>query len=188
MDRLALDFPTEVRDCLARFPDDRRASAALELLYLAQTAYGYLGDEAVSEVSALTGLDATRIRGLIGFYSLFYDRPHGAYVIHFCTDLPCALRGADDLLRKLCARLGIAPGETTADGLFTLHEAKCLAACDRAPMMQVNLGYYYDLAEDDLDAVIADLRALAATDPLRRPPYGFGPPLVPRTREGGGNV
>jgi NADH-quinone oxidoreductase subunit E len=176
MDRIARTFPDLVHACLAKYPDGHGASAVLELLYLAQAAYGYLDDAAVTEVATLTGLDATRIRGLVGFYSLFYDRPHGRYVIHFCTDLPCALRGADELLPELCARLGIAPGETTPDGLFTLETVKCLAACDRAPVMQVNLTYFHDLAERDLDGIIADLRALAAVDPPFLPPYGAGPP------------
>jgi NADH-quinone oxidoreductase subunit E len=175
-DVLQRTFPDDVRAAIAQIPPGREASAVLPMLYLAQAAYGHLTDDAIREVADLVALDATRVRGLVGFYTLFYDRPHGGYVIHYCTDLPCALRGAGDLLPALCARLGIQPGETSADGLFTLETVKCLAACDRAPVMQVNLEYCGDLTEARLDEILADLRALAAAAPARRPPFGFGPP------------
>jgi len=176
VNRLRTTFATEVAASLARFPAERPASAILELLYLAQAAYGHLTAEAIREVAEIVGVDPTRVRGLVGFYSLFHDRSRGAFVLHYCTDLPCALRGANDLLPRLCARLGIQPGETTADGVFTLETVKCLAVCDHAPAMQVNLEYYYDLCEERLDEIIADLRSLATADPPRRPPLGVGPP------------
>jgi NADH-quinone oxidoreductase subunit E len=179
-DLLQRTFPDEVRAAIARYPDGRQASAVLSLLYLAQAAYGQVSDAAVREVAAILDMDATHVHGLVGFYTLFYDRPHGAFVIHYCNDLPCALRGADDLLTRLCARLGLQPGETSADGLFTLETVKCLAACDRAPLMQVNLEYFYDLTDERLDEIIADLRAIAAAEPPRRPPYGYGPPSAAR--------
>jgi NADH-quinone oxidoreductase subunit E len=169
-------FPDEVDDALARYPVGREASAVLSLLYLAQAAYGYLTDEAIAEVASTVGLPPTHVRGLAGFYTLLYERPTGGYVIHFCTDLPCALRGAEPMLDRLCAKLGIEPGETTADGLFTVEAVMCLAACDRAPMMQVNLEYYEDLTDERLDEIIADLRERASSSALRRPPLGFGPP------------
>ena len=184
MDLLQRTHPDEVRAALARYPAGGQASAVLELLYLAQAAYGHLSDDAVREVAALAGTDPTRVRGLVGFYSLLYDRPHGGYVIHFCADLPCALRGAEGVLQALCDRLGVRPGETSADGLFTVEAVKCLAACDRAPVMQVNLEYFEDLTEARLDEIIADLRALAASGPPRRPPFGFGPPSGIRAAAG----
>jgi NADH-quinone oxidoreductase subunit E len=171
-------YGAEVERALAKYPPERTASAAIELLYLAQAAYGHLTAEAIEEVAEVLGLDPTHVRGLAGFYSLLRERPHGGYVIHVCTDLPCALRGAEELLERLCERLGIRPGQTTADGLFTVEAVMCLAACDRAPLMQVNLEYHYDLDDAALDAILADLRRVAA-GAGRRPPFGFGPPSEP---------
>jgi len=186
-DLLRRSFPDEVSEALDRYPPGREASAVLSLIYLAQAAYGWMTDEAIAEVSEVTGLPRTHVRGLVGFYTLLHERSHGGYVIHFCTDLPCALRDADELLVVLSDMLGIQPGETTDDGLFSLETAMCLAACDRAPMMQVNLEYFQDLTVQRLEEIIADLRARAAEGPDRRPPFGFGPPsdMAPAGRDDG---
>ena len=175
-DLLARAFPAEVRAAIAKYPPGRQASAVLNLLYLAQVAYGRLTTEAIEEVAEALEMDATQVRGLVGFYTLLLDAPHGGYVVQFCNDLPCALRGAEALLPTLCEKLGAQPGETSADGLFTLETVMCLAACDHAPMMQVNLEYFTDLTAEGLDVLVADLRARAAAGPPRRPPFGFGPP------------
>jgi NADH:ubiquinone oxidoreductase subunit E len=171
--------PDAVHSAIDGHPPGRASSAVLRLLSLAQAAYGSLTEPAIREVAALTGLEPTRVRGLAGFYSLFYDAPRGVYVIHFCNDLPCALRGAEGLLRSLCDKLGLHPGETSPDGLFTLQTTTCLAACDRAPVMQVNLEYFHDLTEGRLDEIVADLRALV-TDSVGRPPLGVGLPSALR--------
>ena len=175
--RLRREHAAEIRAVLDRFPSNRSASAAVELLYFAQAAYGHLTAEAVEEVAEIVGMDATRVRGLVGFYSLLREDAHGGFVVQYCTDLPCALRGAESLWPKLCEKLGVAPdGGTSDDGLFTVEKSMCLAACDRAPMMQVNLEYFYDLDEAALDAIVADLRRRASLGRPRRPPFGFGPP------------
>lgn len=161
---------------MAKYPAGRQAAAVLELLYLAQAAYGRLNDDAVSEVSEVLGVEATQVRSLIGFYTLLYDRPHGRFVVHYCNDLPCALAGSGELLGHLSAQLGCAPGETSDDGLFSLECVMCLAACDKAPMMQVNLEYFEDLTAERIDELVAELRALAKAAPERRPPFGVGPP------------
>jgi NADH-quinone oxidoreductase subunit E len=85
-------------------------------------------------------ISPTDVASIVGFYSLYYDEPHGKYHIQVCTDLPCALRGAEEFLEKLCANLGIRVGETTPDGLVTIESVMCLAACDKAPMFQVQTG------------------------------------------------
>ncbi len=184
MDLLERTYPNEVRAAINHFPPGRQASAVLRLLYLAQAAYGRLTAEAIGEVAALVELDPTHVRGLVGFYTLLMEAPHGGYVVHYCNDLPCALRGADDFLPTLCEKLGVQPGETSADGLFTLEPVMCLAACQRAPMMQVNLEYFYDLTPERLDQIVADLRARAAASPPRRPPFGFGPPSEQEAGDG----
>ena len=180
MTLLQSTFPTEIQSAIAKYPPGRQASAVLPLLYLAQAAYGWITAAAIEEVAELLELDPTHVRGLVGFYSLFYEHPHGGFVVHYCNDLPCALRGAQDFLPELEARLGCRAGETSADGLFTLECVMCLAACDRAPMMQANLEYFCDLTPERLDEIVADLRARARASLPRRAPFGFGPPRETR--------
>ncbi len=176
MTLLARTFPDEIRAAIAKYPEGRQASAVLNLLYLAQAAYGRITAEAIGEVAVLLEMDPTQVRGVVGFYTLLKTEPHGKFVIHYCTDLPCMLRRAGALLPMLCAAVGAEPGETSGDGLFSVEKAMCLAACDRAPMMQINLEYEYDLTLEKIDAKVTELRALATSAPRPAAPFGFGPP------------
>ncbi len=134
---LADTHRAEIEAILSRYPPEHKRSAVMPLLYLAQREYGYVSPEAVEEIASLLEIDPTQVGSLLGFYSLYYDRPRGRYRIQICTDLPCALRGAEAFARELCQRLGIELGGTTADGLITVEPVMCLAACDRAPVFQV---------------------------------------------------
>ncbi len=134
---LAEKHRSEIDALLAKYPQDQSRSAVLPLLYLAQHEYGSITDEAIDEIAELVGIDPTQVASLVGFYTLFHEGEGGRYRIQICTDLPCALRGAVTFAEELCAQLGIRMGETTADGLITVEEVKCLAACDRAPMFQL---------------------------------------------------
>lgn len=178
--RMQESFPAEVAAALRRYEGDHSLSAALELMYLAQTAYGWLSAEAVGEVASLLGVDPTHVGTLVRFYKLLMDRPHGRWVIHVCTDLPCALRGSEDLLRQVCQLTGAAPGETSSDGLFTVLATTCLASCDRAPAMQVNLTYYGSVTPERVEAIIAELRRKAISPPEGMPPYGATGEVMPR--------
>jgi len=122
---------------LARYPADQKRSAVMPLLYLAQHAYGYLTPAAIEEVAGLIDLSSTEVGSLVGFYTLYHDAPDGKVRMQVCTDLPCALRGAEDFARQVCANLGIRLGETTPDGAVTVEEVMCLAGCDKAPLFQV---------------------------------------------------
>lgn len=174
-DRLQRAFAADVAAAIAKYPDDRKASAVLDLLYLAQAAYGRVTTEAIEEVASLLEMDPTQVRGVVGFYSLFKEEPHGRMVVHYCTDLPCALRGAEAFLPEVCRAFGVAkPGETSPDGQFSVEEAMCLAACDRAPMMQVNLSYFHDLTPERLDGIVTALKARAEAQPRPGAPYGLG--------------
>src|SRR5512146_1648566 len=134
---LADRYPREVADILAKYPPEHKRSAVMPLLYLAQRDGGYVTREAMSEIAELLEISVTDVSGVIGFYTLYHDKQEGKYRMQVCTDLPCALRGADEFLETLCRNLGIRVGETTDDGLITLEEVKCLAACDKAPMFQM---------------------------------------------------
>jgi NADH-quinone oxidoreductase subunit E len=147
----------ELHQILKKYPDKR--SAVLSALYIAQRRQNYLTDEDVQDVAQALDLNATEVQAIIGFYTLLRKEPTGTYLIQVCTDLPCALRGAEDFYHRLCERLGLPPqGGTTPDGLFTVEEVVCLAACDKAPVAQINLDYYESLTDEKIDAVIAALR------------------------------
>jgi len=137
---LQAKYPAEIDQILSKYPPDFRQSAVMPLLYLAQRETGFLNRQAIQDVAELTGLSTTEVGSIIGFYTLFHEKPGGKYRLQVCTDLACALRGADHFLEKLCENLGVRVGETTADGLLTIEEVTCLAGCDRAPLFQVQTG------------------------------------------------
>lgn len=133
---LAEKYPKEVKQILAKYPPEQRRSAVMPLLHLAQREEGYVDRHAMQEIAALVDITETEVASIVGFYTLYHDDPAGKLRIQVCTDLPCALRGADKFLLDLCGKLGIEPGGTTPDGLVTVEAVMCLAACDKAPMFQ----------------------------------------------------
>jgi NADH-quinone oxidoreductase subunit E len=134
---LAEKHQKEIDQILAKYPAEEKRAAVLPLLYLAQREYGYVTTGAIDEIAQLLDLDPTQVGGLVGFYTLLHEHPGGKYKIQICTDLPCALRGADQFAQQVCENLGVQFGETTEDGMIMVEEVKCLAGCDRAPMFQV---------------------------------------------------
>jgi NADH-quinone oxidoreductase E subunit len=153
---LAEKYAAEIEEILGKYPDKR--SAVLPVMYLAQQEYGYMSKEAMVDVATVLDLDPTHVLSLAGFYTLYYEEPVGRYVLEVCNDLPCALRGADEFLEMMCRKLDIPLDGTTADGLFTVKAVMCLAACDKAPMLQCNLKYEENLDEEKFDALISRLR------------------------------
>jgi NADH-quinone oxidoreductase subunit E len=125
----------------------------------------YVDRESMAEIATILGISTTEVASVVGFYSLYYDKPTGKYHFQVCTDLPCALRGADKFLEDLCQRLDILPGGTTSDGLFTIEPVMCLAACDKAPMFQVQSGagltYYENQTVENALELIEQLRSEA---------------------------
>ncbi len=153
-------YPDRIEAIFAKYPD--RRSAVMPLLYLAQEEYGYITDGALVEIGELIGVDPTQVRSIAGFYTMFREEPKGKYWLQVCTDLPCALRGAEEFYQKLLAELGVEDGGTTADGLFTVERVMCLAACDKAPVLQCNFHYYENLDMAVIRELIAGWRAAAA--------------------------
>ncbi|HNK62710.1 MAG TPA: NAD(P)H-dependent oxidoreductase subunit E [Anaerolineales bacterium] len=129
-------YPKEIKQILAKYPPEQKRSAVMPLLYLAQREEGYVNKESMQDIARLVDITETEVASIVGFYSLYHDKKAGKYRMQVCTDLPCALRGADEFLNNLCGNLGIKVGETTPDGLVTLEAVMCLASCDRAPMFQ----------------------------------------------------
>jgi NADH-quinone oxidoreductase subunit E len=134
---LADKYRMDIEKILAKYPPEQKRSAVMPLLYLAQKEYGHLSQAAMAEVGELCGISATQVAGVVGFYTLYYDRPGGRRRMQICTDLPCALRGAEKFAAEVCHNLGVRLGETTSDGEFTVEAVMCLAGCDKAPMFQV---------------------------------------------------
>ncbi len=156
---LADKYADRIEEIFAKYPDKR--SGIMDLLYLAQEEYGWLSEDALREVAALCDVDPTQAQSIAGFYTMFSEKPKGKYWLQVCTDLPCALRGADQFYRELCEYLGVEDGGTTGDGLFTVEQVMCLAACDRAPMLQCNFHYYENLDMETIKALIEQWRARA---------------------------
>ena len=141
---------------LARYPD--RQAAILPTLHLAQREFGFLSAEAISYVAALLGFTPAQIEGVATFYTMFHRKPVGKYHLQVCRNLSCSLMGAEALIEHVARKIGVKPGETTADGRFTLSTAECLGSCGTAPVMQVNDDYYENLSEESIDALLDRLR------------------------------
>jgi len=166
VNQLLQKYPEEVQQILAKYPPEFKRSAVMPLLYLAQREANYVPRQALQDIAEILEISTTDVASIVGFYTLYYDEPGGRYRIQVCTDLPCALRGADRFLQELCERLGIEEGGTTPDGLFTVEAVKCLAACHRAPVFQVQgdgeIVYHENQSVELAMAWIEEVRARVA--------------------------
>ena len=139
------------------FPRPR--SALIPLLHLAQEQDGYLTDEAMRRIAELVGATPAEVKGTAGFYEMFRFEPVGTYLVNVCTNISCLLWGGEELLEHACESLNVEVGGTTDDGMFTVEEAECIAACTEAPCLQVNYRYRGRVTPADFDGLIEDLRA-----------------------------
>jgi len=143
---------------VTRYPADQRKSAILYALYLAQRQQGYLTAAAMRHVAEQIGCSAADVEDVVSYYTMFFTRPVGTYVVNVCRTLSCALLGAERVTVELSAALGIKPGETDPTGTFTLIEVECLGACDRAPVVMVNDDWHECLAPEDVRRFVEDIR------------------------------
>lgn len=166
MNEFMLQHAEEVQKIMSAYPPEYKKSAVMPLLYLAQRADGYITKKSIEDIAGILGITSTEVSSIVGFYTLYHDQPEGRYRLQICTDLPCALRGADKFMEDLCGNLGIKVGETTEDGLITIEEVKCLAGCHRAPMFQLqgdgNISYHENQTVDAALELIAELQKKAA--------------------------
>ena len=146
-------------EIVTRYPPDRRRSAVLPALYLAQYQQGYITANVIRHVAGLLGITRADVEDVVSFYTMFYTRPVGKFVLQVCRTLSCALNGAERVTEELQAKLGIHPGQTDPGGTFTLIEVECLGACDRAPVVMVNDAWHECLTPDEASRLIDDLRA-----------------------------
>ncbi len=156
---LAEKYADQITKTFAKYPDKR--SAVMAMLYIAQGEYGWVSPESIVEVAQICELDPTQVKSIAGFYTMYSEKPKGKYWLQVCTDLACALRGAEEFHTQLKDYLGVEEGGTTDDGLFTVEHVMCLAACDKAPMLQCNFHYYENLDLDKIKAQIEQWRAEA---------------------------
>lgn len=159
---LARKYPKEVKQILSKYPPEGKRSAVMPLLFLAQREEGYINKADMQDIAAMLDITETDVAAIVGFYTLYHDKKEGKYRMQVCTDLPCALRGADEFMQNLCSNLGIKVGGTTSDGLLTLEAVTCLAACDKAPMFQTQgpdgIKYHENMTVDRTMELIRTLK------------------------------
>jgi NADH-quinone oxidoreductase subunit E len=147
-------------ELVTHYPPDQRKSVILYALFLVQNQQGYVSGASMRYVAQLIGCTAAEVEDCVSYYTMFYTKPVGKYVINVCRTLSCALLGAERVTEEIAAKLGIAPGQTTPDGMFTLMEVECLGACDRAPVVMINdKGWHERLRPEQVPQFLDDLRA-----------------------------
>lgn len=146
-------------EVVKRYPPDRKRSAVLPALYLVQHQQGYITGNAMRYVAGLLEMTAADVEDVVSYYSMFFTKPVGTFVLSVCRTLSCALNGAERVTEAICGALDIKPGETDASRTFTLLEVECLGACDRAPVIMVNDAWHENQRPEDVDRLLKDLRA-----------------------------
>lgn len=161
-------YSKQIEATFAKYPDKR--SAVMPLLHLAQEDYGWVSPDAIQDVAQICEMDPTQVKSIAGFYTMYSEKPKGKFWLQVCTDLPCALRrtddfpgGADEFHAWLKDELDIKEeGGTSPDGVFTVEHVMCLAACDKAPMLQCNFHYHEDLTRAKMQKLIEKWRKEAS--------------------------
>ncbi len=153
----------EFNRLVARYPEGKQKSALLPVLHLAQDSFGgWLSSDTMDYVAELLQLTPIEVYEVATFYSMYNMKPVGRYMFEVCQTGPCMISGSDDIVAYIGEKLGIKPGETTTDGLFTLKTVECLGACGYAPMMQLGKNYREHLTKEKVDAIITECRTNAA--------------------------
>jgi len=147
----------EIDAVIARYPEKR--AAMLPVLWLFEREVGEINGEVERQVAALLGVSPAQVREVTTFYTMFRRPGAGTHVVQVCHTMSCALRGASQVIAAFREHLGIGPGETTADGRFSLMKVECLGACEHAPCLQVNDVQYDDLTPDRVPGLIQEYRS-----------------------------
>ena len=150
----------QIKVILAKYPADRKASAVMPLLDLAQRQHqNWIPMKAIEEIASRLDIAKIRVLEVASFYTMYNLKPVGKYFLQACTTTPCMLRGSDDMMRCIKDRLNIASGETSQCGNFSLLEVECLGACVNAPILQVNDDFYEDLDYQTTGELLDSLEA-----------------------------
>jgi len=149
----------EVEQIIQRYPEGKQKSAVIPVLHLAQEEFGgWLSAETMDYVATVLNLQPIEVYEVATFYSMYNLKPVGRYLFEVCQTGPCMLKGSDNIIKYIFEKLGIKPGETTSDGMFTLKTVECLGACGYAPMMQLGKNYREHLTKEKVDAIIEECR------------------------------
>jgi NADH-quinone oxidoreductase subunit E len=155
----------KVKELISHYPEGKQKSALLPVLHIAQDTFGgWLSSDTMDYVAGLLNIAPIEVYEVATFYSMYNLKPVGRYMFEVCQTGPCMLKGCDDIIAYISDTLGIKPGETTADGLFTLKTVECLGACGYAPMMQLGKNYWEHLTKEKVDAIIEECRKNAAAN------------------------
>lgn len=155
----------EVQRIIERYPEGKQKSALIPVLHLAQQEFGgWLSADTMDYVASLLKIEPIEVYEVASFYSMYNLKPVGKHLFEVCQTGPCMLRGSDDIIRYIGEKLGIKPGQTTEDGMFTLKTVECLGACGYAPMMQLGKHYREHLTRDKVDAIIEECRKHASAN------------------------
>lgn len=149
----------KVKEIVSHYPEGKQKSALIPVLHIAQDTFGgWLDAPVMDYVAGLLQLEPIEVYEVATFYSMLNTKPVGKYVLEVCQTGPCMLNGSDDIIAYIREKLGVAPGETTADGLFTLKPVECLGACGYAPMMQLGNTFREHLTKEKIDQIIDEAR------------------------------
>jgi NADH-quinone oxidoreductase subunit E len=154
------ELQARIDELLGHYPDDKRKSALLPVLHEVQDAHNnWLSIPLQDKVAEILGIKPIEVYEVVTFYTMYNQKPIGKFMFEFCRTSCCAVRGAESLMDYTCEKLGVAEGETTADGMFTVVGVECLGACGYAPMLQLGDYYYEKLDRPKMDQLIEDCRA-----------------------------
>lgn len=155
----------EVDQIIQRYPEGKQKSAVIPVLHLAQEEFGgWLSAETMDYVASVLNLQPIEVYEVATFYSMYNLKPVGRYLFEVCQTGPCMLNGSDNIIKYIFEKLGIKPGETTSDGMFTLKTVECLGACGYAPMMQLGKNFREHLTKEKVDSIIEECRSKAAVN------------------------
>lgn len=147
----------KVKEIIDRYPAGRQKSALLPVLHVAQEQWGWVSSDVMDYVASLLDIKPVEVYEVATFYTMFHLDSVGKHVIEYCRTGPCCLMGGEDIYGYLQEKLGIKAGETTPDGLFTLKEVECLAACGWGPVFQIREKFYMNLTREKVDQIIDEL-------------------------------
>jgi NADH-quinone oxidoreductase subunit E len=141
-----------IRAAMLHYEDP--SAAAIEALQIVQSYRGWVSDACLASVAEVLQMPPARLDGVATFYNMIYRQPVGKYVIHYCDSVSCWMLGADEVCAALCRRLGVRPGEMTADGEYTLLPSACLGACDHAPVAMLGDETFVDIDKDNIETIL----------------------------------
>ncbi len=159
-----IDFPanliSQFDEIVQRYPEGKQKSALLPILHLVQAEHGWLSTTSMDQVAAYLDLQAIEVFEVATFYTMFFLKPQGKYVLEVCRTGPCCLVGAEKIMKHIETSLGVKEGEVTEDGMFSWRGVECLAACGMAPVLQIGPEYKFheNLTEAKVDQLIEELK------------------------------